>query len=94
MSEKIGTYYYNELDIDSSVRGRFGSTFKNIEEIKEYPLVGRGLLFQTRFDEDAGMLIILTRWHLDLTEKLVGTVAYLYKRICILLRQKNIFGSD
>ena len=50
MSEKIDNYYSREIEIDKKVKGRFGSTFKNLEEIKEYPFFGRGLLIQTRYD--------------------------------------------
>ncbi|MBI9054680.1 MAG: O-antigen ligase family protein [Bacteroidales bacterium] len=50
MSEKIENYYEREENTDEKVKGRFGAAIKNLQEIKEHPIIGRGLLIQTRFD--------------------------------------------
>ena len=53
MSNKLVNYYYREEHIEANVLGRFGATLKNLEEIKEHPIIGRGLIAQTRYkDED------------------------------------------
>ena len=50
MENKITAYYDREKNISSRVRGRFGATLKNIEEIRSNPFIGRGLIRETRFE--------------------------------------------
>jgi len=45
------TYQYQTQVIDGVEAGRFGSTLLDIQDIKKYPLVGRGQTKATRFDE-------------------------------------------
>tara|TARA_B100001142_G_C14327551_1_gene652835 strand:- start:2211 stop:2630 length:420 start_codon:yes stop_codon:yes gene_type:complete len=52
MSEKMSNYFTREENINISVRGRFGATLKNLDEIKEHPIIGRGLIAQTRFKKE------------------------------------------
>ena len=47
MSQKLTRFYGREKYVSTTVRGRFGATLKNIEQIMEYPLTGRGLIRQT-----------------------------------------------
>jgi len=49
MENKIKIHY--EYQQSGKVWGRFGATLQHLREIQEYPIIGRGLLKQTRFDE-------------------------------------------
>lgn len=49
MENKIKIHY--EYQQSGEVWGRFGATLQHLREIQQYPITGRGLLKQTRFDE-------------------------------------------
>jgi hypothetical protein len=52
LGEKI-EYQFETQSIMTKTVGRFGVTLKNLQEIKENPILGRGITDKTRFDEVA-----------------------------------------
>lgn len=50
LSKKITTHY-EQQQVGYNTWGRFGATLANLNDIKESPLIGRGLLKQTRYSE-------------------------------------------
>jgi len=50
LERKISTHYETQIygHVD---RGRFGSARLDLEDIKQYPIIGRGIIKSTRFDE-------------------------------------------
>ena len=60
LSAKIEDQFVKQTS-DKDVWGRFGATIKNFEEIKQYPITGKGLIPQTRFDE-ADLLLASGRY--------------------------------
>jgi len=50
LSDKI-TSQYEEQTSSDVVIGRFGATIMNLKEVSKYPITGKGLIPQTRFDE-------------------------------------------
>ena len=50
MQPKIQQHYTSQIE-DGVRAGRFGATLADLEDIKMYPLTGRGIISTTRYDE-------------------------------------------